>query len=432
MCGGGRLRTRLVVGPNGEVMLPREIADALGLREGEAIDVETARGAFAVVYRRQRERSPHLVGSFSALGVAEILQWVFTGLRSGVAHLLFGADEDGQSARTRTIYFREGQVVFARSSEVGDRLGSVLFRQGLVDRYDLERCTPLVESGRLLGQVLVDEGLLTPGQVYEATRLQVREIVLAACVEVCGEFAFVEGLFEEQNAVKLVERTRDLVLEGIRRTSALERIAATSIPDRSALLHRGPEEGEGLEPTEQRLLEEVDGERTVDEVIASSGLGLYTGLQTLAALLARRLVGSSPSAAPPSPAGSEETVVQSHVAPSGPFETYRQIFQHVFVALRPVRADAVERLNNYFERMPEAQRFLFDGVRLDAAGQLETARVLANVEAAGHRGAAARAKALEALEGYLTYALFEVKNCLSKPAAERFLREVGRMQLGLS
>ena len=45
-------------------------------------------------------------------------------------------------------------------------------------------------------------------------------------------------------------------------------------------------------------------------------------------------------------------------------------------------------------------------------------------------GAAARARALEALEEFLAFALFEAKNRLPRADAERLLREVGKMQMG--
>ena len=54
-----------------------------------------------------------------------------------------------------------------------------------------------------------------------------------------------------------------------------------------------------------------------------------------------------------------------------------------------------------------------------------------NVNASGaYQGAAARARSLEALEELLAFALFEAKNRLPMPDAERLLREVGKMQVG--
>jgi hypothetical protein len=70
-------------------------------------------------------------------------------------------------------------------------------------------------------------------------------------------------------------------------------------------------------------------------------------------------------------------------------------------------------------------------VRFGGGDELEVERVLANVDASGaYRGAAARARALEALEELLRFALFEAKNRLPRADADALLREVGRMQVG--
>ena len=55
--------------------------------------------------------------------------------------------------------------------------------------------------------------------------------------------------------------------------------------------------------------------------------------------------------------------------------------------------------------------------------------VVVNVTATGtYKGAAAKARSLEALEDLLAFALFEVKNCLPPAEAARVLERVARMQ----
>jgi len=114
----------------------------------------------------------------------------------------------------------------------------------------------------------------------------------------------------------------------------------------------------------------------------------------------------------------------------GPFDTYRRIFARVHEALAS-HEGGPERLNSYFNRLPARNRAVFEGVRFGAGGEIEVARALDNVIRAGeYKGAAARARALEALEDLLAFALFEVKNCLERAQADAVLREVGRMQMG--
>jgi hypothetical protein len=449
------LRVRLAIGPENEVALPPSEAEALGVSGGDEVDLQGVRGAFAVVSPARERKAGVFGGSLSTVSVPEALNFVFSALKTGILLLSFGGEaerrgqrrERAEDLRRKSIFFRDGQVVFASSSDRCDRLGSVLWRHGLLSLGDLERCGRMVRAGRPLGQVLVDEGLLDSGQLYTGMTLQVREIFLSAFLETEGEFAFAEGPFGEQNAVRLQERTRELLLEGMRRADAMEQLSA-ALPDRDGVLEATARRGGGLGPHEARLLAAVDGVRTARQAFEESQLDLHAGFQALAALVEKGLVagpprkrpaalseqelfgGAAPSVpgprAPAAPPAAEE-------APrvSGPFDTYRRIYRHIFAALRKAQAGALERLNTYFEGRPERQRHIFAGVAIDAEGDVDVARVLRNVQARGAAsGAAARARALEALEDLLAFMLFEVKNCLPKAEAERLLREVGRMQVG--
>ncbi len=374
------MRAKLTIGPEDQISVPPRQAESLGLAGGGTIDLVSARGEFALLVPARKEPPrAYFAGSLSALTVAEIVQFVFSSLKTGVLLIAAGKDVPGPSdepeqLRRKSIYFRDGQVVFASSSEPSDRLGPVLLRLGLATDDDLERCSRLVGAGRPLGQVLVDEGVLTPGQLYDALVHQVRAIFVGAFRETAGEFAFLEGPLDEQNQVKLPERTRDLILQAMK----------------------------GLDTSDPRVPDAAD-----------AGIAIEVEV---------------PAQTPP-PRG----VAPRQRVPSaaGPFETYRRIFRRVHAALAAVEDDATARLNDYFERLPERRRALFDGVRMGEDGEMDVARVLANVtETGAYQGAAARARSLEALEELLAFALFEAKNRLPKVDAERLLREVGRMQVG--
>jgi hypothetical protein len=433
------VRVKLGIGADDLVVLPQREVEALGLADGDEVDVRTARGAFCLVAHRAVPSQAHFAGSLSALSAPEVFHFVFTTLKSGVLLFSFGSQrrrEAGVPARPeelrrKAVYFRDGQVVFASGSDRADRLGAVLWRNGVLSREDLERCGRLVSSARPLGQVLVDEGLLSSGQLYQGVTQQVREIVLAAFLETEGEFTFVEGPFDERNAVKLPERTRNLLLDGMRRLDVVERLA--EVPDREAVVQLTGSVALDLDPKEARILEAVDGTRAVWQVIDESEL--FEGLKALASLVR---LGAVEPVAPLAAAAAEreEEVVRTKTAPppppaSGPFETYRRIFRRIFGEIRKVQPGARERLNSFFDRLPETQKPVFQGVRLDGEGEVDVAQVLLNVAAGGiYQGAAARARALEALESFLAFALFEVKNCLPRREAEALLREAGRMQVG--
>jgi hypothetical protein len=379
------VRAKLTVGPEGQIAVPPRQADALGLSGGGEVDLVAARGACALlVPARADQPRAWFAGSLAALTVPEVVQFVYASLKTGVLLLAFaegdGAppDEPGR-LRRKSIYFRDGQVVFASSSDPRDRLGPVLVEAGLLSQEELERCSRLVRSGRPLGQVLEDEGVITSGQLYEGLCAQVKRIFLDCFAENAGEFAFLEGPLDDESRVKLPERTRELVLQGMQRLEEAE-------------LRRAEAEA-ATAPPDPEVVIQVE----------------------------------TPSATPPPGTLRREPGPRA----SGPFETYRRIFKHVHAALAAVEPDAAARLNSWFDRLPDKRRAIFEGVRLGDDGEIDVAAILVNVNASGaYQGAAARARSLEALEEFLAFALFEAKNRLAKPAADRLLREVGRMQVG--
>jgi hypothetical protein len=398
-----------------------------------------------------KEHQPWFAGALSALSLAEVAQVIFTSLRSGVLHLSFevpGAPGRPR-ARQRSLYFREGQLVFAASSEPADRLGPVLWREGLIAWEMLTKSGTLVGPGRPLGQVLVDQGVMTSAQLYAGMAAQVREILFGALLEAEGEFAFVEGFTDQPNDIRLPERTRDLLLLGLKRVEESDRLLAT-LGGRGAVLSFVGDVPNDPDEYTIRLLDTVDGTRTIAEVAEESRLGLLETLRRAAPLLGSGTLKASGGATPEPAAPPEEEGIEVEVeapqaatlpgatrpgaAPArsgGPFETYRRIFHRVHRALAEGQPGSEKRLESYFERLPEKQRYLFEGVRFGRLGDIDTQLVLTNVIEAGQlRGAAARARALEALEALLSFALFEVKNVLKKPAAEALLREVGKMQVG--
>ncbi|HTP49135.1 MAG TPA: DUF4388 domain-containing protein [Anaeromyxobacteraceae bacterium] len=432
------MRLKLAIGPDGKVVLPQREAEALGVLDEDPIDLHVVRGSFALVERPRAADQGFLAGSLQALSVPEVFHFLSTSLKTGTLLLSFASPEERatpdtpEGLRRKTISFRDGQVAFASSSERADRLGAVLWRNGLATKGDLDRCSRLVQAGRPLGQVMVDEGLLDSGQLYAAMTLQVREIVLNAFLEEEGEFVFVEGSPDERNAVKLPERTRELLLEGMRRREEVERLSA-DVPDRDAPVRRTGKAAASLEERDERLLAAADGTRTVRRLLDETQLGLFEGLRSLAGLVRGGLVERMAPRAPKPAAPQEPPAAPAPAAPpaSGPFDTYGRIFRFIYEELAMVQPNAARRLDSFFDRLPPGQRSIFKGVRLGADGDLDVAQVLLNVSAEGGRqGAAARARALEALESFLAFALFEVKNCLPRAAAERALKEVGRMQVG--
>jgi hypothetical protein len=284
-------------------------------------------------------------GALSAMPFAELFQLVSSTHRTGELAL----ELHGERPRRLEIAFRDGQVVFATSDDTRERLGGVLLRLEAVSPHELARGAELVREGHPLGQVLVDAGALTPDALYEALVEQVRAIVLGAFAEDSGSFSFRESPPRGGNAVKLPERSRELLEAGLRRAGLAGRVAAAA---------RGPD-------------------RTRDVA---------------------------------------------------PVDLYRHAFKLIFFRMRHVTPLAAARLNSRFDKIGASDRDMFQGVRFDGEGNIDTGRVLVNVLATGQEGPIARARALAALDGLLAFALFEARNVLPRADSDALWSEVDSLK----
>lgn len=143
---------------------------------------------------------------------------------------LLSRDETGVVTLTgdsceKSIYIQDGRPIFATSSDQEDRLGEILFRDG---RMSLEGMLESVEvalrTGRRLGAVLVEKGLIQPHDLVEGVRFQVRNIITSLFLWTRGRYRYVPGPLPTEEVITLKLSAGDLVLEGIRRVESWSRV----------------------------------------------------------------------------------------------------------------------------------------------------------------------------------------------------------------
>jgi len=213
------------------------------------------------------------------------------------------------------IHLRSGDPIFAEGGSLQETLGRQLVRRGSIGQEDYARVVARMTEGVIqhqslrLGEVLVELGLLSPAEVYDALALQVREKIVA-CFQ-WERFAYDshESLDEAEDlGIYQCPPTEALVLAGVRAHYGPERVEAVLEPHaRAALALREPAEAlvPLFQPTpaEQRLLRAIDGTQTAEALARSGALDALQASQLLAALaLANALVfRTAPAAARPRP-----------------------------------------------------------------------------------------------------------------------------------
>jgi len=205
----------------------------------------------------------------------------------------------GRGLRT-DIHLHAGDPVLAEGGTIRETLGRLLLRHGTLRDEDyvrvIQRMTEsLVELEPLrMGEALVELGLLTPVEVYEALVAQVHEKVVA-----CFDFEGVDLAFRP--SAPLPEHVRAfrcapaevLVLRGVKAHFDAQRVELLLAPHATRYPALREEiatlaERFQLDPAEQRLLRGVAGERTLAALRRDGPLDALHAGQLLAALMIGR------------------------------------------------------------------------------------------------------------------------------------------------
>jgi hypothetical protein len=128
----------------------------------------------------------------------------------------------------KVIYFDNGRPVFASSNEPGDRMGELLVREGKITAAQYERCqNHVAQSGRRMGEILVDFGYLKRRELLPAVRRHVEDIVYSLFGWDYGHYHLTAEPTASGERIRLSRHPASLILEGVRRKldrSTLERL----------------------------------------------------------------------------------------------------------------------------------------------------------------------------------------------------------------
>ena len=181
-----------------------------------------------------------------------------------------GVIEASRDNVIKQVYIKEGNVVHATSSDREDSLGSWLQRNGALSPEAFEATMREREqTNKRYGVLLIEHGLLSPGEVYRAVRKQIESIVWSLFYWQDGSVIFSIGDFREPDSVRIQLPMRQVILQGIKRA-----------PDAKTLVARLGRKETVFEPCykmeqlielaldadEYRLLNLVDGKRNLFDI----------------------------------------------------------------------------------------------------------------------------------------------------------------------
>jgi len=215
------------------------------------------------------ERTHHYRGDLRTAALPEMLAVIHQIRVSGVVEATAGEF-------AKKIFLESGYVVHASSSDLGDSLGSFLRRSGrLSDGQFQAAMAKRAEGKRRLGEVLIEQGTLSPAQVYEAIREHVENIIWSLFSWEEGTVTFQLGDPDLAGVVRIQIPLRQVILQGIKRAANAKSLVQR-LGGRETLLepHFRYEDliELALEDSEYTLLAKVDGKRTLYELCTQGPL----------------------------------------------------------------------------------------------------------------------------------------------------------------
>jgi CheY-like chemotaxis protein len=229
-----------------------------------------------------------LQGDLGGIAIAELLQFLQLQRQTAVLHV-------SHKKKSMTVYIRDGMVDLVQSVGTDEdfRLGRYFVRKGVMSRDELEKLMSEEHGTTPIGQMLLDQWKVTPVQLKEALVEQSSELCYELVRWTAGHFSVRKEPFPEAaSSAKLGLGMSNLVLEGFRRVDEW-RVMEKSIDFEAKLvvdkLAVDTVDAEQLGKKEMRLLELMDGERTVRQVMAESTLASFDAIQIVYRIVQSRL-----------------------------------------------------------------------------------------------------------------------------------------------
>ncbi len=152
-----------------------------------------------------------LSGNIKDTPLSEILQELGTRMATGTL-IVRTADAE------KSVHMKDGQIIYASSTDAQDRLGEILIREGKLSRENLETALQLHKKTggfKKLGALLVEKGFVDPKGLFAGLKIQVKEIIYRLFLEEDAQYRFEDNL--PPGVIQLQINIEELIMEIIQR-----------------------------------------------------------------------------------------------------------------------------------------------------------------------------------------------------------------------
>ncbi len=287
-------------------------------------------------------------------------------------------------SRNDTIYFHEGRMVFASSTDPDMGLAETLLRMGELNIQQYNTAMERLVVARRIGALLCELGYLKPDELTRAAERQASAIVLDAMSYRSGAYTIEFTSEFPEGIIVLPLATERLILDGVRRIEYWSLITrGVGRPDR--VLEQVPGADTRtfqleLSDDESHVLNLFADPQSVEELCARSYLSNFQTFRTVWGLLAVNLIQDAEVAA----VDEKRAAVETEYELEALVEKYNAVFQSVFALVFQKIGDHVY---DFMDRVvlhisPETMPYL-SGTSFVNEGRLDFDQLLNNLYASG-------------------------------------------------
>jgi hypothetical protein len=219
-----------------------------------------------------------LSGNLKTMLPGDLLQWLSLGQKTGTLVI-------SNKRVEKKIFFRKGRIISSASNDPREYLGQFLMSHGYLSEPELKKAMEVqVQSGILLGKILVMIDVISQENLQRLMRLKAEEEIYDIFLWQDGDFVFLDDELPTQEMIPLTVDVTGIIMEGTRRVDEWGRIREL-IPHEAVVPVPLKEMDAVDEEVEEQIVRAIDGKRTIAEIVLESRSSPFVVSSTVAALM---------------------------------------------------------------------------------------------------------------------------------------------------
>ncbi|MEM1025576.1 MAG: DUF4388 domain-containing protein [Myxococcota bacterium] len=350
----------------------------------------------------------------NGVSLIDFIGFLATGYQTGVVTVAVGPVE-------RSVYFHQGDVVWASSTSAQDRLGEFLLRRGKITRDQLQ--TAMRRGDTRIGRACVECGFIAAHDLWAVVQAQLKEIFDQMIRAEDGLWTFARTSSEALAESRIHLSTQGLLVDALRRLDEMK-VFRERIRSAEEVIQRGAADLDVLDGHKEISLEQANGllrhlgrPASINELMRRMGKSEFDVTHLVHHLLNKGLVEIMATQVT-GPVPRRQGVALERAAEV--LEVYDMALREMVEELGSNSGGVVRSARAFIEDPHQQHAQILRGVRLRDEGTLDQKAMLAWADQAGVSVNALN----DALSELLFFVLFQATDLLGHKRGDDLARRV--------